>query len=96
MNNSSVNSGEKTRERLSGHNAIMQIINTWVMKKRFEFGEFVVDTISGFSGKIVSRCETITGCDRYEVQPKATDGGTKMSESVWFDVDRLEAYSPAL
>lgn len=66
------------------------------MKKRFEFGNAVVDNISGFCGIVVARCESMTGPDRYEVQPTAIDNGNKMPESVWLDVDRLESLSDKL
>lgn len=55
----------------------------------FEMGFTLKDKITGFKGVVAGRCEYITGCDQYLVQPK-TDNG-KWVDSRWLDENRLEA-----
>ena len=55
----------------------------------FKFGENVKDKITGFQGIVTGKCEYITGCAQYLVQPRCK----KMNEYVqgkWFDEERLE------
>lgn len=56
---------------------------------RFQRGEFVRDKITGFAGVVISRLDSITGCDRYAVQPDRLDNG-KMIDSLWIDDHCLE------
>lgn len=56
---------------------------------RFQRGEFVRDIITGFSGVVISRMDSITGCDRYCVQPAKLQDN-KMIEAVWIDDHCLE------
>lgn len=60
---------------------------------RFQRGDYVRDIITGFSGIVVSRSDSITGCDQYCIQPTQLDGG-KMVDARWFDDQCLE-YDPA-
>jgi hypothetical protein len=55
---------------------------------RFNNGDTVKDTITGFSGVVVHRTEYLNGCIRYGVQPtKLKDG--KTIESEMFDEQQL-------
>ena len=56
---------------------------------RFQRGEYVRDKITGFAGAIMSRMDSITGCDRYCVQPVKLNEG-KMLDALWFDDQCLE------
>lgn len=62
---------------------------------RFARGAYVKDLVTGLCGVVISRMDSITGCDRYCVQPpcdpKNTEG--KMPDAVWFDDQCLE-YDP--
>lgn len=52
-------------------------------------GDEVKDTITTFSGIVVSRTEHLTSAPRVCVQPKTMDGA-KPADEFWFDEDRLE------
>lgn len=53
-----------------------------------ENGTTVKDRVTGFSGVVTGRCDYLTGCRQYLVQP-AIDKDEKFVESRWFDEDRL-------
>src|ERR671931_849566 len=55
----------------------------------FELGAKVKDSITGFAGTITGRCEYITGCAQYIVQPALNKDGAFV-EGRWLDEDRLE------
>lgn len=59
---------------------------------RFQRGDYVRDIITGFSGVVIARADSITGCDRYQVQPTVLDDG-KMLDALWLDDQCLE-YDP--
>lgn len=52
-------------------------------------GVYVRDKITGFTGCIVSRMDSITGCNRYCVQPPADKDG-KFVDGYWIDEHSLE------
>lgn len=52
-----------------------------------ELGFVGKDKITGFEGIITSRCQYITGCDQYALQPPAKDGDIK--DAKWFDEGRI-------
>lgn len=52
-------------------------------------GDKVRDTITGFKGKIVARCQYINGCDQCLVKPSVGDDG-KMPVGEWIDDQQLE------
>ena len=54
----------------------------------FNHGDEVLDTITGFSGIVTGRCDYMTGCNTYGVQPPVSEG--KWVRSEWFDENRLE------
>lgn len=55
---------------------------------RIEMESTVKDTISGLAGIVTGRCEFVTGCRQYIIQPKATKISS-MPDSCWIDEDRL-------
>lgn len=55
---------------------------------RFSRGTFVADVVTGVSGCIVSRLDSLTGCNRYCVQPPADKDGKYVGE-VWVDEHSL-------
>jgi len=56
---------------------------------KIELHTKATDSLTGFTGTVTARCEYITGCVQYQVQPMAKDGEFK--EPHWFDEDRLTA-----
>ena len=55
-----------------------------------EFKDKVKDELTGFVGIVIGKCEYVTGCEQFLVQPACTakDKTTKPT-AVWFDEDRL-------
>ena len=51
-------------------------------------GRIGTDTVSGFTGRVVARCEYVSGSPRYELLPKVDDKGA-LPKSEWFDQERL-------
>jgi hypothetical protein len=58
----------------------------------FEFGSEVKDKITGFKGIVTGKCNYISGCEQYLVQPKGKTSDKK-PDAIWFDIDRLELVS---
>ena len=54
-----------------------------------EMGDKVRDTITGFKGRIVARCQYINGCDQCLVKPGVGKDG-KMPVGEWIDDQQLE------
>lgn len=54
-----------------------------------ELGTKVRDTVTGFEGTAVARCEYFNGCVQYGVLPKAKEAGA-MPDAVYIDWQRLE------
>jgi hypothetical protein len=54
---------------------------------RFQRGDHVRDLITGFSGVVISRADSITGCDRFCVQPQDLDNGKMIGWWVLLDED---------
>lgn len=54
-----------------------------------KLGVTAKDTITGFEGVVLGRCEYVTGCNQVLIQPKL-DSEQKFVESRWFDEDRIE------
>ena len=64
------------------------------MKHLQLLGNKVTDTITGYTGVVVSVSYDITGCVQALVRPQVVDTGEmKYPESAWLDVQRLEVYS---
>jgi hypothetical protein len=55
----------------------------------FALGDRVKDRITGFEGIVVSRIDSLQGCNRYAVQPETLEGG-KMLEAYYIDEQGLE------
>lgn len=53
-------------------------------------GKNAKDKLTGFSGVIIGKCEYLTGCTQYALQPKTKNDGAFI-ESRWFDEGRLAA-----
>jgi hypothetical protein len=57
---------------------------------RVNLGDDVADSLTGFRGIAVGRCEYLTGCQQILVRPAKLDKATgKPSEAEWYDEDRL-------
>lgn len=57
-------------------------------KFKFELGIVAEDKVSNLKGVITSRCDHITGCNRYGIQPPAEKG--VLPNQVWFDEGRVK------
>jgi hypothetical protein len=55
----------------------------------FHRGDQVIDKLTQFSGVIVERSDSLTGCNRYCVQPPVDKEG-KWREGYWIDEHCLE------
>ena len=58
----------------------------------FEHGIWVVDVVTGFGGFVIGRCDYITGCNQYLLQPRV-DAADKYVDSRWVDEARLKQTS---
>jgi hypothetical protein len=56
---------------------------------RINLGDTVRDTISGFTGIVIARCEWLYGCVRISVQPTSLDKDGKVQDHVTFDEQQL-------
>lgn len=54
-----------------------------------ELGDKVRDVVTGIEGVTMGKASYLTGCDQFAVQPCHYKDG-KLSDSLWFDVLRLE------
>ena len=74
---------------------VMQVVNDMMGEGRepnlraFGMLDEVEDKVTGFTGKIVARCEYATGCLQYQVAPGVDKKGDLRS-SAWFDEGRLK------
>ena len=59
------------------------------MKKQAELGDFVKDTITGFTGIVVGKHDYLQGCTRMTVQPKI-DKDNKLPGIETFDQLQLK------
>ena len=62
-------------------------------KQKFELGDVVEDTVTGFTGTIMCVASYYNGCIRYIVQPRLSDKGN-FRESETFDQERLMKVKP--
>lgn len=60
---------------------------------KHEMGCTAVDEMTGFKGRIVGRCDYLTGCNQYLLKPKKTKQGV-LPASHWFDEDQLIIREP--
>lgn len=61
---------------------------------RFELGDQVRETITGYKGHVVSRTQWFNGCIRYGIQGKLTKDG-KVPDIEAFDEQQLELVKAA-
>ena len=54
-----------------------------------ELGKKGKDKITGFAGILTSRCEFLTGCNRYCIQPTELKDG-KPIDGIYFDEAQIE------
>ncbi len=54
-----------------------------------ELGKKAKDKITGFQGILTARCEFLTGCNRYCIQPIELRDG-KPIDSIYFDEAQIE------
>lgn len=54
-----------------------------------ELGKRAKDKITGFEGLLTARCEFLTGCNRYCIQPTELRDG-KPVDSIYFDESQVE------
>jgi hypothetical protein len=59
---------------------------------KFDLGEEVKDSITGFKGVIRARTQYLTGCTTYALQSKDLKDG-RPQDWVWIDEDLLKAVS---
>jgi hypothetical protein len=59
---------------------------------KFQRGDYLRDIITGLSGVVTARMDSITGCDRYCIQPGLDKDG-KPQDAQWLDDQCLE-YDP--
>lgn len=59
---------------------------------KHKLGERAKDKITGFEGILIARCEFLTGCNRYCIQPTELKDG-KPIDSIYFDEDQIEILS---
>lgn len=52
-------------------------------------GVYAIDKITGFKGCITSRCDSITGCNRYYLMPEVDKDG-KNVDGGWYDEHSIE------
>jgi len=56
---------------------------------KFELGDHLKDQISGFKGICTAKCEHLTGCRQYKLQPKGLNKDKLPLNSEWFDEEQL-------
>lgn len=54
-----------------------------------ELGNTAKDKITGFEGILTARCEFLTGCNRYCIQPTTLKDGVPF-DSIYFDEGQIE------
>jgi len=59
------------------------------MKFKLELGLKAKDKITGFTGILTARCQFLTGCNRYCIQPTNLKNGSPI-DSLYFDEDQIE------
>jgi hypothetical protein len=62
-----------------------------------QLGDLVADSVTGFRGVLMGRCEYLTGCNQYLITPTELDKDGNTREGKWFDdarVELLDSYLP--
>ena len=60
-----------------------------------ELGKIGKDKITGFVGILTARCEFLTGCNRYCIQPTDLKDGRPI-ESIYFDEAQIQIISEGI
>ena len=60
-----------------------------------ELGKKGKDKITGFTGILTARCEFLTGCNRYCIQPQELKDG-KPIDSIYFDEAQIQIISDGI
>lgn len=60
-----------------------------------ELGKKAKDKITGFQGILTARCEFLTGCNRYAIQPTELKDG-KPIDAIYFDEAQIEIVSDGI
>lgn len=55
---------------------------------KIKFGAKVKDSVTGFVGFVVARCEYMNGCVQYEIEPATLKDGVPQ-KSIWLDEQRV-------
>lgn len=63
---------------------------------KHELGKKAKDKITGFNGILTARCEFLTGCNRYCIQPTKLQKDGKPIDSIYFDEDQIEIISDGI
>ena len=63
-------------------------------KEKMKLGDVATDSITGFTGVVVARCEYLTGCTQWRLQPKGLQDG-KIIQGEWFDEMRVAVVNPS-
>jgi len=56
---------------------------------KHELGKRAKDKVTGFAGILMARCQFLTGCNRYSIQPTELKDG-KPIDSIYFDEAQIE------
>jgi hypothetical protein len=56
---------------------------------KFELGEHAKDVITGLKGVVTGRCQYLTGCTQFLIQPPGAKAGQPQT-SHWVDEGKLE------
>ena len=59
-----------------------------------KLGDVATDTLTGFTGIVISRIEYLTGCIQWKLQPQGLKEG-KIVEGEWLDEVRLKVINPS-
>ena len=58
-----------------------------------KLGLTATDSITGFTGVLVAKCEYLTGCTQWSLQPHGLKDG-EIVKPCWFDESRLGVAGP--
>ena len=65
------------------------------MNMKIKLGVIAKDKITGFEGVVTARCEFLTGCNRYCIQPRELHNG-KPLDGIYFDEGQIEIISEGI
>lgn len=56
---------------------------------KFQLGDIVKDTVTGYQGVVMCRTDWLHGCTRYGLQPTKLDKDGKPQDTIMFDEPQL-------